>query len=113
MDEERQGQVPEEIVRDPEQLLNEVKHGMDVFDNSGEKVGTVDRVYRSAGVDATDVNASDVYLRVEGGFLGLGADLFIPWQLVGSVRPSGVWLNVGKDTLTDLSLDQRPFPIPD
>lgn len=63
---------------------SQFRRGLDVYDRDGQKVG-----------DVSDVGPN--YLRVPTGFLGLGQDLFIPFDAVDRVNDQGAYLNVSKN----------------
>lgn len=78
----------------------DVTKGMDVCDVSGEKVGTVARVYRSL--------ATPEVIEVKTGLFGLGKHLFVPAEEVEGVGAAGVILKHSKYEFHDFGLDARP-----
>jgi hypothetical protein len=66
-----------------EQSVRQITPGMDVCDVSGEKVGTVIRVYREV-------------VEVKTGPLGLGKHLYVPPNAVDAVTEAGVILRHAK-----------------
>ncbi len=98
--------------------------GMDVYDSKGDKVGTVGRIYRPAGVAASTGTAPGTYaepstssaegcFKVDTGFLGLGKDLYIPASAITDVSGKRVTLNVDKAGLDDRGWDRRPSWVPE
>ena len=78
-----------------EQSVRQIAPGMDVCDVSGEKVGTVTRVYREV-------------VEVKTGPLGLGKHLYVPPSAVDGVTEAGVMLRHAKQEFHDVGLDARP-----
>ena len=97
--------------------------GMDVYDVKGDKIGTVGRVYRPAGVTAASGTApgtyaepsrgGEGYFKVDTGFLGLGKDLFFPASAITEVSGKRVTINADKDRLDDRGWDRRPSWVPE
>ncbi|HZU11501.1 MAG TPA: PRC-barrel domain-containing protein [Chloroflexota bacterium] len=81
-----------------------VQNGMDVYDATGEKIGTVADVYtvqaRSQGNAMTPPSTSQgsVFKVNEGGVMGIGAtELYIPFSAVQTVTPGDrITLNTTK-----------------
>jgi len=106
-----------------ERYLTSLAEGMDVYDVQGDKIGTVGRIYRPAGVAASAGTAPGTYaepsssaegcFKVDTGFLGLGKDLFIPASAITNVSGKRVTLNADKDRLDDRGWDRRPSWVPD
>lgn len=73
--------------------FSQIAAGMDVCDSSGEKIGTVARVYRPArtAVAAGAMDAPEDVVEVKTGLLGLGTHYFVP--------ASGIQ-NMGEDCVT-------------
>jgi hypothetical protein len=69
-------------------------------DVSGEKVGTVARVYREV-------------VEVKTGPLGLGKHLYVPPSAVDGVTEAGVILRHAKQEFHDVGLDTRPDQLTD
>jgi hypothetical protein len=78
-----------------EQSVRQITPGMDVCDVSGEKVGTVIRVYREV-------------VEVKTGPLGLGKHLYVPPNAVDAVTEAGVILRHAKQEFHAVGLDARP-----
>jgi hypothetical protein len=73
---------------------------MDVCDVSGEKVGTVARVYHRDGV-------RDV-IEVKTGPLGLGKHLYVQSEQVDAVTDAGLILKLPKQEFHEAGMDARP-----
>jgi uncharacterized protein (TIGR02271 family) len=71
---------------------DQVREGMDVFDNNDEKIGTL----------AESVGG---YMRIPSGFLGLGKEHHVPLSAVRDVDGGEIHLNVSKDRLDELESD--------
>jgi sporulation protein YlmC with PRC-barrel domain len=92
-----------------------IQNGMDVYDSTGQKIGTVADVYnvqaQSAGTSMTppSTNQGEVFKVNEGGVLGIGAtELYLPYSAIGSVTPGErVTLNLTKDQ-ADAQYTQKP-----
>jgi uncharacterized protein (TIGR02271 family) len=69
--------------------------GADVYGSDGQKVG-----------DISDVGPN--YLHVTTGFLGLGGDLYIPFDAVSRTEDDKVYLNVPKDRVSAMGWTQKP-----
>lgn len=74
-----------------------VAQGMDVCDVSGEKVGTVARVYHPAEL-----------VEVKTGPFGLGKHLFVPAGEVDGVTEAGIILKHPKHEFHEIGLDAKP-----
>ena len=106
-----------------ERYFTSLAEGMEVYDVKGDKVGTVGRLYRPAGVAASTGTAPGTYaeppsgaegcFKVDTGFLGLGKDLYIPASAVTSVSGKRVTINADKDRLDDRGWDRRPSWVPE
>jgi hypothetical protein len=102
--------------------FTELADGMDVYDIDGDKIGTVDGLFRPAAsvastgtTTSTHVEATraEPYFRIRKGVLGFGKDLYIPAGAVTDVTGNRVTLNVRKDRAGELGWDERPTWIPD
>ena len=106
-----------------DRYFTELQEGMEVYDVKGDKIGTVGRVYRPAGVAASTGSAPGTYaepssgaegcFKVDTGFLGLGKDLFIPASAIADVSGRRVTINADKDRLDDRGWDRRPSWVPE
>jgi len=83
------------MLNNREQSERQVAPGLDVCDVSGEKVGTVARVYSEA-------------IEVKTGPLGLGKHLYVPPDAVDAVTEAGVILRHAKQEFHTVGLDARP-----
>jgi hypothetical protein len=78
----------------------QIAPGMDVCDVSGEKVGSVTRLYHPA-------SAQEV-VEVQTGLFGLGQHLYAPCEEVDAVTEAGVILRHAKQQFHEAGLDARP-----
>jgi hypothetical protein len=83
-----------------EQETRPIELGMNVCDVSGEKVGTVARVYRSA-------STRDV-IEVKTGLFGMGKHLYIQSEQVDAVTDAGLILRLPKQDFHEAGMDTRP-----
>ena len=83
-----------------QQPVRQITPGMDVFDVSGEKVGTVAHMYREV-------------VEVKTGPLGLGKHLYAPPSEVDTVTEAGVLLRHPKHEFHAVGLDSRPDTLTD
>ena len=89
----------------------ELRQGMDVLDQNGEKVGTIKQLFRPA---QQRYELADMIMHVETGLLGLGPDLYIPGGAIKDVDESGVHLNVTSDRISgERGWDKRPEGLPE
>ena len=88
------------MLDDRQETVGAIAPGMDVCDVSGEKVGTVARVYHPA-------SAQDV-VEVKTGPFGLGKHLFVPRDEVDAVTEAGLILKHAKQEFHDFGLDSKP-----
>lgn len=86
--------------REPSVGHTQIVPGMDVCDVSGEKVGSVARVYH--GVAASDI------VEVKTGPFGLGKHLYVPPEEVDGVTDAGLILKHPKQEFHEAGLDARP-----
>ncbi len=91
---------------------DQVADGMDVYDTSGDKIGTVSEVYDAAQSGATSGSGGG-YLRVPTGFLGLGTEHHIPFSAIRSVEGDRINLGLSKDELDNLGYGESPTAIDD
>jgi hypothetical protein len=96
------------------QSFARIVSGMDVFDRSSQKVGTVARVYRrEAGPSAAGAapGAMEGFIEVKTGLLstlGLGKRYYVPFSAVHDVTEGGVFLSFEKSALDQQGWDQKP-----
>jgi hypothetical protein len=101
-----------------EQDLGRLKPDMDVCDLSGDKVGTISRVYRHAdgavgagGAEATAPPRElprDEVMEVKTGFLGLGSHLYIPLSAVQDTLEDCVFVSKPKEEFEGLGWHDKP-----
>ncbi len=83
-----------------EQETRPIELGMDVCDVSGEKVGTVARVYNPA-------SAQEV-IEVKTGLFGMGKHLYVQSRQVDAITDAGVILRLPKQEFHEAGMDARP-----
>src|SRR5918911_5588955 len=74
----------------------QVREGMDVLDQNGEKIGK-----------AGEMLAGGRYFNVDAGLLGM-KEYYVPLDAVTEVGEDAVYLNVIKDRLGEMGWDRRP-----
>jgi hypothetical protein len=88
------------MLNSDEQPIRQIAPGMDVCDVSGEKVGTVARVYHPA--------AAREVVEVQTGLFGLGKHLYVQPEAVDAVTEAGLVLKHAKNEFHDAGLDAKP-----
>ena len=94
--------------------MGRLEPGMDVCDINGDKIGTLNRVYRHqlAGVEAGGGGVAtapmEEILEVKTGLLGLGKHYFVPFSAIEDVTTGCVFLKKDKDAVHHQGWDQRP-----
>ncbi len=104
-----------------ERFFTDLREGMDVCDRSGDKIGTIGKVYPRVATGATMTTepafgapaAGDSYFKADTGLLGLGKDLYIPASAILDVTGDRVLLDVDKDRVDTMTWDRRPSFIPE
>jgi hypothetical protein len=105
-----------------DRYFSQLADGMDVYDLSGDKIGTVDGLFRPAASVAStgttppthvEATRAEPYFRIRKGILGFGKDLYIPAGAITDVTGNRVTLGVEKDRATEMGWDERPAWIPD
>lgn len=86
---------------------DELREGMDVYDVSNEKVGTVEEIFDAADRGASAASGGG-YLRVPTGFLGLGREHHIPFSAIRDVREGSIHLSTDRNQLDDLGYGEAP-----
>jgi sporulation protein YlmC with PRC-barrel domain len=84
----------------PNQPINQVREGMDVYGSDGGKIGEVGDVNigtASGTVTSTTTSEEQSYFRVRRGFLGLGDDLWIPAEEIAEVGGDRVTIRATSD----------------
>jgi hypothetical protein len=99
-----------------------MENGMDVCDMNGDKIGTVERVYRhelaavgggpEAATEGTQPNREEI-VEVKTGFLGLGKHLYVPLSHIHDVTQGCVFIDKTRDEIDDLDWSTRPDYIED
>lgn len=89
-----------------------ISKGMTVEDADGDKIGTVGAIFQPAQVSSTAATTSpaggEAIMQVDTGFLGLGADLYIPAGAIRDVTTDRIILTVDKDRVEMMRWDQKP-----
>ena len=98
--------------------LGRLKPDMDVCDLSGDKVGTISRVYRYADATAgasgagtpaaPSVPPRDEVMEVKTGFLGLGSRLYIPLSAVHDTLDDCVFVSKPTEEFEGLGWHDKP-----
>ena len=98
-----------------EQYVGRLVPGLPICDITGEKVGTVARVYRReaamAAVGAAQggrLPAPEDVVEVKTGFLGMGKHLYIPLSAVDAVTEEGVFLKKEREELSRQGWETKP-----
>ncbi len=100
-----------------EQLIHVLREGLDVYDNQNHKIGTVSKIYPSAGRE------EEFFIQVATNFLGLGHTqlspmalhtlvLFIPSRYI-KLWHGQVELTVERSEIDRMGWDKRPTGIRD
>jgi uncharacterized protein (TIGR02271 family) len=76
--------------------FQQVREGMDVLDQNGDKIGK-----------AGETLGGGRYFNVDAGILGM-KEYYVPIDAVREVRGDAVYVNVTKDRLGDMGWDRRP-----
>ena len=102
-----------------ERYLGRLKPGLEVCDVSGEKVGTIARVYRyadalvgagdsGATVPAAEPPSHDEIIEVKTGLFGLGSHLYIPIGAIQDMLQESVFLSEPKSAFDRLGWHDKP-----
>lgn len=94
--------------------------GLEVFDLDGEKVGTVDRLFREPERDSLlsepirgEARFGSGYLQVGARVPGLGTTLYVPFSEIEAIDERGIRINVHKDAIANREWDLRPTVLDD
>lgn len=93
-----------------------IREGMDVYSSDDEKLGQVGEVNIGTTTEVSSQTTSEErsFFQVKSGMFGLGSDLWLPANLVGSVDDDRVLLAVTKDEAQQQGWGERPTtPEPD
>ena len=94
-------------------FFENVREGMNVCDLNGDKVGTIKAVHqlgRTVGGVAPTTGAEG-YVHLDTGFLGLGKDLYIPFNSFRDCTGDCCFLNIPKDDINRMGWDRKPSNI--
>lgn len=95
------------ILFDPDQLTAQLQPGMRVVTRTGEKLGTVRRVYQPVGLNQDEPYHWEIFVHVDRGpFRG---DLFLPSRLIGDIEVETVRLTASRHELDGMVLDRPEF----
>jgi len=84
---------------------------MDVCDIDGEKVGTINHVYRHAyttGSGSVSTAPGDDLVEVKTGLFGLGKHYWVPFTAIHDVTSGCVFINKRRDDIDGLAWDTKP-----
>jgi len=100
----------ETIMSNVDNIMSQVREGMDVYCSDGEKVGDVGDVNigTTTEVTSTTVTEEQSFLQIKRGFLGLGNDLWVAAGEVQDVSEDRVTLRCSKDELSTIAHDEMP-----
>jgi hypothetical protein len=98
------------------QYLGRIEPGMDVCDMNGEKIGTIQHVYRHelsrvGGTSDTSETATlphEDVLEVKTGLMGLGKHYYVPFGAIQDVTTGCVFVKEPKERLADTGWDVKP-----
>ena len=104
-----------------DQYVGRLEPGMDVCDVNGDKIGTINHVYRHAystgGTTATGATSDasgvatapgDDIIEVKTGLFGLGKHYYVPFGAIHDVTSGCVFLTKHRDDLDGLAWNTRP-----
>jgi hypothetical protein len=97
-----------------ERYLGKLEPNMSVCDHSGEKIGSIARVYRyeMAAVGGTEEAAAapphEEVMEVKTGLFGLGQHYYIPLSAIEDVTEGGVILSVNHGELDQRGWSEKP-----
>jgi hypothetical protein len=73
----------------------DIKIGWEVLDSDGENIGTVHDIMQD-------------YFEVDMGFLGLGENLYIPFDAIADLGDGSIHLKVPKDRTASMGWNEKP-----
>jgi hypothetical protein len=96
-----------------EQYIGRITPDMDVCDLSGDKIGTVARVYRYdlamvGGAHGDSRPPHDEVVEVKTGFLGLGSHLYIPMSAFREVIGDAAFLSRSREDIEQMGWEAKP-----
>ncbi|MBX5445328.1 hypothetical protein [Sphaerobacter sp.] len=92
---------------DPDPLMARIRPGMPVVTRTGQKLGTVRRVYQPVGLNQDEPYHWDIYVHVDRG--PFRDDLFLPSRLIGDIEGTTVRLTASRHELGAMVLDRPEF----
>lgn len=88
---------------------SDIRNGMKVCDVNGKDVGSVKSVEQFGAVGGGyGTAASPGYVHVDTGILGLGKDLYIPFNYFRDCTGDTCYLTVTKNDIDNMGLDKKP-----
>lgn len=88
---------------------------MDVCDVDGNKIGSINRIYRhematagASGSGSVGSLPTEEIIEAKTGLLGLGKRLYVPFSAIQDVTSGCVFVNVPKDRVEDAGWDVKP-----
>jgi len=97
-----------------QKYLGRLEPGMDVCDVNGNKVGSINRIYRTdpsaASFDAGTVATMprEDILEVKTGPLGLGKHYYVPFDAIQDVTSEAIFVTTARERLDEMGWDVRP-----
>jgi hypothetical protein len=98
-----------------QKYLGHLEPGMDVCDVNGDKVGTINRVFRYELARAGAAESGSVgtlpredILEVKTGLLGFGKHYYVPFDAIQDVTTGCVFVKEPKERIDDMGWDVRP-----
>ncbi|MGN6672206.1 MAG: PRC-barrel domain-containing protein [Thermomicrobiales bacterium] len=92
-----------------------IQPGQDVRDEDGERIGTVNRVYRETNRETLITEPVGGESRFGSGYLEVGAQLssleqplYIPFSEILDANTAGIWINVHRGSVTNRDWNLRP-----
>lgn len=89
-------------------FTGQFREGLNVCDRNGDKVGTIKMVHQLGLAAGGPPTTTQGYVHVDTGFLGLGKDLYIPFNSFRDCTSDCCFLNVTKDEIDRMGWDQKP-----
>lgn len=90
--------------------FSQIRPQIDVWDNSGEQIGSVAHVYTAALATTGNggTTSGESFIEVKTGLLGLGPRYYIPESAISDVTDSGVVLSVARGAIDSLGWQTKP-----
>jgi hypothetical protein len=95
-----------------EQLVTQIREGMNVEDADGDKIGSVRAIHQPVRVVSTTARdpapPDETYLEVHAGLPILGKTLYIPVSAIRDIADDRVILRIDESRVDDQGWDERP-----